>query len=273
MQFYQDNKSIDEHVASTSRLACPVCKADSYRSLYKLRQDLDFVVCQKCGLGYVAPLPSNNELAEIYSSFKQSYPNPEIIADCSDFSLIARERFSFVTENQDMSASRDLLDIGSGYGLFLNCFRQTSWQAHGVEPSITPVTFSKNELGLGNIQNCMFADAIFEPASFDVICFFHVIEHLKNPLIMLKRIKELLEPDGRLFLATPNLAQIPADIRHYFFLYHRLHLTLFTPASIHSTLQKCGFEIIRLQQENDHSAESGSMIIEARQGNEAASSP
>lgn len=273
MQFYQDNKSTNEHEAITSYLSCPVCSADSYKPLYQLHHDLDFGVCQKCGLSYVAPLPSNNELAEIYNSFKQSYPNPEIIADSSDFSLIARERFSFVTENRDLLSSSNLLDIGSGYGLFLNCFRQTNWQVHGVEPSIIPVTFSKKELDLKNIQNCMLADAIFEPASFDVICSFHVIEHLKSPIIMLKRIKEILKPDGRFFLATPDLAKMPADIRHYFFLYHRLHLTLFTPATINSTLQRCGFEIMRVQQENDHSAESGSMIIEARHGNKADINP
>lgn len=243
---------------------CPLCNADSHVSLHRLHSDIHFGVCGKCGLAYLNPLPSDSELLEIYNSFKQSWPNPEIIADNSDFSLIAKDRFSFVTENKDLLSICNLLDIGSGYGLFLNCFRETKWQTHGVEPSTIPAAFSRNELCLTNIQNCMFAEAIFESAFFDVICSFHVIEHFSNPILMLNRIKNILKPDGKLFLAVPDLTKIPADIRHYFFLYHRLHLTIFTPATINSLLQKCGFEIVRLQQEVDRSAESGSMIIEAR---------
>jgi 2-polyprenyl-3-methyl-5-hydroxy-6-metoxy-1,4-benzoquinol methylase len=269
MQYYQNDTFSNEHEAIASYISCPVCNVELHKPLYKLQHDLDFGVCQKCGLSYVAPLPSNNELAETYNSFKQSYPNPEIIADNSDFSLIAKDRFSFVTETQDLSLSRNLLDIGSGYGLFLKSFKKTNWEVYGVEPSIIPYTFSKNELGLNNIQNCMLADAIFSPVLFDFICSFHVIEHLNNPIRMLTRIKQLLKPEGRLFLATPDLVTIPADIRHYFFLYHRLHLTLFTPSTINSTLQRCGFEIVRLQHENDRSAESGSMIVEAQHANKS----
>jgi 2-polyprenyl-3-methyl-5-hydroxy-6-metoxy-1,4-benzoquinol methylase len=41
-------------------------------------------------------------------------------------------------------------------------------------------------------------------AQFDAVFAIHVLEHLDDPVAVLKRCREWLAPEGRLFLAVPN---------------------------------------------------------------------
>ena len=45
-----------------------------------------------------------------------------------------------------------------------------------------------------------------EPGSFDVVLCGDVIEHLRDPVAALARLRPLLRPGGRLVLSTPNVA-------------------------------------------------------------------
>ncbi len=54
-----------------------------------------------------------------------------------------------------------------------------------------------------------FTSATFESVTlpknwFDAVFLIHTLEHLDDPVLVLKRIKSWLKPDGRLFLAVPN---------------------------------------------------------------------
>jgi 2-polyprenyl-3-methyl-5-hydroxy-6-metoxy-1,4-benzoquinol methylase len=214
------------------------------------------------------PMPSKSELERIYQSFEQSYPMSKLSHEDSDFSAFANDRYEFVASKIDLDNPLRILEVGSSYGLFLKRFNQSFHNLHGIEPSKRPALHSQSQFGLKNIQNCMLEDAKLTKASFDLICSFHVIEHLRDPLSMLKKMRDLIKDTGRLFIATPNLSVLNPNIIQYHFLYRGLHLTLFTPGTISSALGKAGFTIIDCHQEKNRTAESGSMIIEAKPGKE-----
>ena len=148
-----------------------------------------------------------------------------------------------------------LCDIGSGYGLFLQHFLRTNWDAYGIEPSKVSVDFSTRNLGIPNIQNRGFHEVEFPPNVFDIVCSFHVIEHLRQPADLLAYARRLLREDGRLFLATPDLCRITPNLIQYYFLSHGLHLTLFTQKTIEALLRRCGFKLVRFEAEIDRPAE------------------
>lgn len=245
---------------------CPACNADAFALLITYRDNYFFGYCQKCGLNYITPMPDTLELKRIYKKFIQSYPNSVIAAEHSDFSDFAKDRYNFITSRNDIAAPKRLLEIGSSYGLFLNEFKHTTWEVHGIEPSKGPADYSKSEFGLKNIQTCMLDKATLAPGSFDIICSFHVIEHSSDPLSMLKTMRHLIKENGRLFISTPNLSVLTPNIIQYHFLYHGLHLVLFTPKTMSSILNRAGFKLIDCQPEKDRPSETGSMIIEAKPG-------
>lgn len=245
---------------------CPVCKADALNLGIVFEDGSYFGACERCGLAQISPFPSANRLKNIYSRFGQSYPTDSIISSESDFSAIGRDRFNFVTRGLNLDSALKLCDIGSGYGLFLRHFMKSNWDAHGIEPSQVSVDFSTRKLGIPNIQNCGFHEAKFPPNVFDIVCSFHIIEHLRHPAELLAYARRLLKEDGRLFLATPDLCRIAPDLMQYYFLSHGLHLTLFTPKTIEALLGRCGFRIVQLEAEIDRPAETGSMILEVAKG-------
>lgn len=92
----------------------------------------------------------------------------------------------------------------------------------------------------------------FSNKKFDYITFADVLEHLKNPLEVLKSACALLKPTGRVLLSIPNIAHnaVLIDLFNNKFEYRETgildnsHLHFFTRSSIHEMIKACGLCII-----------------------------
>src|SRR5690349_13207665 len=100
-----------------------------------------------------------------------------------------------------------LLEVGSGYGLFLAAARDAGYQVHGIELSRTGVGVAREELGLDVLAG-QLADAPVEPA--DVICFWDTLEHVPDPLTFLREVRARLAPGGLIALSVPYISSVPA---------------------------------------------------------------
>lgn len=88
-----------------------------------------------------------------------------------------------------------------------------------------------------------------EPDRFDVILLGDVLEHLREPLDVLRDVASLLEPDGRLVVSVPHVGHI--DVRLMLLqgrwvyqpdgLLDRTHLRWFTRESLRDLLRDAGF--------------------------------
>lgn len=83
-------------------------------------------------------------------------------------------------------------------------YKELGWEVEGVELSKTAVAFAKQHRGIDNILSCEIEDAPYPNNHFDYINFWHVIEHLRDPIIVLRKIFDWLKPGGQLKLGTPN---------------------------------------------------------------------
>lgn len=100
-------------------------------------------------------------------------------------------------------AGGHLLDIGCGDGSFLSLARTCGWVVTGLDLDPMAVANAARQ-GLtvheGGIE-------YFEGQTelFDVITLNHVIEHVHEPVEVLKRCHALLRPGGQIWLETPNI--------------------------------------------------------------------
>jgi 2-polyprenyl-3-methyl-5-hydroxy-6-metoxy-1,4-benzoquinol methylase len=93
-----------------------------------------------------------------------------------------------------------------------------------------------------------------EPASFDVVLCGDVVEHLRDPVAALARLRPLLKPGGRLVLSTPNVANwaIRLSLLGGRWRYtdrgilDRSHTHLFTRATLVEALRSAGYERIEV---------------------------
>ena len=94
----------------------------------------------------------------------------------------------------------------------------------------------------------------FEPGSFDVVLCGDVVEHLRDPIATLARLRPLLRPGGRVVLSTPNIANwaIRLSLLGGRWRYtdrgilDRTHTHLFTRRTLAEALETAGYVGVRI---------------------------
>lgn len=100
-----------------------------------------------------------------------------------------------------------VLDIACGSGYGAKFISESGSKVLGVDQSISTI---KNNIRLfSNSSNLAFqtGDAeklTFPQNSFSSVVSFETIEHLTNPELFLKRVRDVLQADGLFFVSTPN---------------------------------------------------------------------
>jgi 2-polyprenyl-3-methyl-5-hydroxy-6-metoxy-1,4-benzoquinol methylase len=93
-----------------------------------------------------------------------------------------------------------------------------------------------------------------EPGSFDVVLCGDIVEHLRDPVAALGRLRPFLRPGGRLVVSTPNVANwaIRLSLLGGRWRYtdrgilDRSHTHLFTRATLGETIERAGYVVDRI---------------------------
>jgi SAM-dependent methyltransferase len=108
-----------------------------------------------------------------------------------------------------LRAEGRLLDIGAGSGMLVEQALQMGYQAEGVEPSswLHGVAQKRNlPVHLGTFPNSA------PEGQFDIVTLIDVIEHVSDPLQLLRNIAERLSPSGIAVIVTPDADSVAARI-------------------------------------------------------------
>ncbi len=191
---------------------CPVCTEKDSRPVAQLDRNwkrLPTVMCNHCGVLYTNPLPTESELGRFYKeSYRRLYhrtlrrPRIKHIAKAAK---IAQSRVK-LTSGMCQPGGR-VLDFGCGTGAFVEKMLEAGYDAHGFEIGDSYGGYAREQVG-NRIQISDWRQMHYSQ-EFDLITAFHVVEHLRDPLGAVKKMKSWLAPGGQIFLAVPNLAALP----------------------------------------------------------------
>lgn len=145
-----------------------------------------------------------------------------------------------------------ILDIGCGSGLALCRAREAGWRVMGIEPDPN-AALAATAAGIEIIAPDLADLPPRFNGTFERILLNHVIEHVHDPLRMLRRCKDLLVPGGELWLETPNLTSVGheefgIDWRG---LEAPRHLVIFELNSLLLSLKEAGFNEINISKPRD----------------------
>ena len=166
----------------------------------------DIIDCFECGFRHALPLPDAAALEQQYRETYYADEKPDFIAHAGEdqdwFALAQNDRLE-AFERRLALGRRRLLDIGCGPGFFLKTAIARGWQGHGIEPSRQACAHAR---GLGAAVTEGFFDAETAPAlgRFDAVNLTNVLEHVADPIGVLTRAAQLLEPGGVLCVGVPN---------------------------------------------------------------------
>lgn len=258
-------------------VGCNLC--GSARARWLARENgLDVVRCRECGLVYVTPQPSQRELERFYADY---YPAG---SEARWRELTAPV---FACDARRLAAALPgrgrVLDVGTGFGHFLEALRAEGFDAEGLESS--PLARERLAArGLRAHAGMMPDDVVLPAESYDAITASMVLEHVANPIGFLRRARDLLRPGGLLFVRVPNFALLRAflfagrlsvvpgvraamrivrrETMDEATLFHVVgppgHLHGFEPRTLAAALAGAGFERVRL--EGDPMAARGSRL-------------
>lgn len=202
-------------------------------------------ICMDCGIIFQEPQISDEDMEFLYKYQYRFNINKETAFQSR------KEQYEYTRKYSDKSSGK-ILDIGCGEAYFLSFFSE-EWEKYGIEPSSTCVERARTNFPNTHIECGFYEDKPYQKDFFDIITIRHVLEHVKDPMVVLKKIRDELNATGILYVEVPNVHKAVQleDITDFFGYQHTYH---FSPATITNFLCKSGFEIIELTTDLSYSA-------------------
>jgi 2-polyprenyl-3-methyl-5-hydroxy-6-metoxy-1,4-benzoquinol methylase len=203
------------------------------------------VKCEECGLCFTNPRPHPQTLPRFYPPDygpHQRRPLPTASRSCWRRRLWRRTPPDQPT--LPWHGSGRLLDFGCGSGAFLRRMLLEGWQVVGLDFSAEAVSRIRTQPGLTALTGTLPHPKLL-PASFDCITMRQALEHVPDPLDLLRAAYDLLVPGGQLVVGVPNLDSLPFHWfgPDWFGLDLPRHLTHFTPTTLLRMLERAGFHV------------------------------
>jgi SAM-dependent methyltransferase len=138
-----------------------------------------------------------------------------------------------------------LLELGCASGEFLHKMAVAGWAVEGIEPSQHAAAQAR-EAGYA-VRNVALEAAGDPEAPYDVIVGWMVLEHLHEPLAVLKKLRRWVREDGWLLLSVPDAGSLEFSLfgERWYALQLPTHLHHFTPATLDSLLAQAGWSVER----------------------------
>jgi len=156
-----------------------------------------------------------------------------------------------------VGANKAVLDVGCDTGYLGEALGASGNTTSGFEINEETAQAARQHLTRVEVGDLESVDlvSLFGPASFDVVVFGDVLEHLRDPLPTLRQSRRLLAPGGSVLISTPNVAH--GDVRLALlqgnFRYNKLgildetHTRFFTRESLVEFLRDAGFVLVDLR--------------------------
>jgi len=140
-------------------------------------------------------------------------------------------------------------DVGCGGGFLVEVAAEHGWQAEGLEVSSSAVEFGRAR-GL-SLQRGTLGEVQPEQGVHDLVMMMEVIEHVREPVTLLRQVAALLRPGGALYLTTPNWGSLTRRfVGEDWAPIGRDHLLYFTPSLLRKALVSAGLLPIRVTSAN-----------------------
>jgi 2-polyprenyl-3-methyl-5-hydroxy-6-metoxy-1,4-benzoquinol methylase len=234
----------EDHSIRVQEIArCLLCQATGTPIYQGLRDRLfgapgawGFSRCVRCGFVWLNPQPTPEDMGRVYRNY---YTHALPLGECNSVSRSEKlERamcatvvgfdalatgmawrqignvLALLPQFRDMGRlgtmglggvrKGRLLDVGCGNGRFLAWMREAGWEVMGLEWDSSAAEIARSRLGVpvvvGTLENAHLSDN-----SFNAITLHHVIEHVPDPMGLLRECRRLVSPKGRIVVATPNV--------------------------------------------------------------------
>jgi 2-polyprenyl-3-methyl-5-hydroxy-6-metoxy-1,4-benzoquinol methylase len=187
--------------------ACPACDSSVSHTVFQSYDGYHYNECERCGTWYV---PLSVDWA-LFERFFAECPPARAVArkattgrmeqsDNPDFSRFGNYFRSILDILSTPRSQPRYLDIGCGVGHALTAAKTAGMLPHGVEVDPDAVALAKrnHDVVVGSVED-------LPVGTYDVVSMWETLEHLADPLLMLREAVARLSPGGLVVVTVPNL--------------------------------------------------------------------
>jgi hypothetical protein len=230
----------------SSARVCPICAGHSKvaHGAFNIDPDrprrFDLRVCGQCKHGWIDPMPSQGLLSDLYSRGSPSVIGIGWAEAEGESTLTLPERFVVARDLGSQRSVGRYFELGVGKGGLYRKFLQNGWQCTGVEPG-----------AWGRELPGIYPDIDLAPSSTgaNVVVALDVLEHVADPVAMLKKIYRLAALSARFYCAMPNRQSARAIVQRsrWRMLLPLGHLHYWSRDSVVRAFSSAGFVIDELR--------------------------
>ena len=230
---------------------CILCKNEKFRLISKKTRDSKkhkIIRCLKCDHIQLFPVPTLNDEKKFYDENLQD-------KNINDVGSIKRARRKMMPDNtrryqfmkKIIPKKSRVLEIGSGHGFFLEIMKTNGFDIIGYDISKEKRKYSKKITDVP-VYDININEKIPADNKFDIVVLFHTLEHITDPITLLKNIKKLLKPKGKILIEVPNSDDFHLKLNKFYkeFYWERAHIHYFNPNKLKYVIHKSGFKNIRI---------------------------
>ncbi len=257
-------KAAAERTLDSTVAPCLSCGSRTMRRVRPYRVNTRFgrtffgggwlVECAGCRLVQLVPRPAPEQLNQFYvADYRKNPLYGELAANARQF---PKDNLFYFNRGQSIrellkphvrEAGPCIVDVGAGYGHILHALGEEfpGSRRLAIESS-DPCVKHLRALGI-EVQTQTAEEILAElERTADLIVLSHVLEHLLDPLDVLRRIHTALVPGGCLYVEVPNIPRetLPQYPDHRWApRYDEPHITFFSKATLSEMIERAGFAI------------------------------
>lgn len=245
-------------VNSTKTKLCYLCKKASPR-LFFTKLGYNILRCESCKLLTL-------DFHEDYNAFLHSYYQKGYYTGDKKiraYANYAEDKPNIIKNAHNILAkikklkpqASKLLDVGCAMGFFMEEAQKLGFDPYGIEVSTYSANFSrkkfKDRVFLGAVEEFYQkrnSFSKFKNTFFDVIILSDLIEHVEDPVSILKDLNRVLKKDGIIVLQTGDADSTWAYLtgKNWHFYAPPQHLYFFSKRTLTLVLEKAGFKVLRI---------------------------
>jgi SAM-dependent methyltransferase len=193
------------------------------------------VECNGCGLGFVNPRPTFQEMAKYYPPDYFQLPARQSSGSC--FTRRYSNEASYLDAFQNGDRPGTLLDVGCANGDFPRFMAERGWQVEGVE-----VSQSAQRITDFRVYAEEFDKIPITQPSYDAVTAWAVLEHVHDPMAYFRKASQVLRKGGLFVFLVPNFQSVAS--RRLFCEDIPRHLYFFTGSTVRQYLERTGFALV-----------------------------
>jgi 2-polyprenyl-3-methyl-5-hydroxy-6-metoxy-1,4-benzoquinol methylase len=223
---------------------CPLCGEHQFRAIYTEARDpltrgsFPVVECAACRMVHTAGVPDC--LDRFYPARYRAY-GPVVTRFLDALYNLRVSRWARLHPG-----GGSVLEIGCGAGLMLAAFKRRGWRVLGIERNEAAAEIGRHSLHVEIVSSPV--ETLPLGAQFDLIIMFQVLEHVRDPIALLKECAKRLSPKGYMVANVPNFSSWQSKFAkaEWFHLDVPRHLNHFTPQTLEATLERAGLKLAQM---------------------------